>query len=557
MAMSKEQGEQVWLSRWSDWVRMASEKHGGRYTYPGAVRVDGKVRIVCPDHGEFLQAGNKHMHGQGCPKCVGKGSDKLASLKSHYPDWDWSSVTVSKTKERFKMTCPEHGEFETLVNRLLNRKNGLSPCPKCNKVAGGTSNRVKHDEWVKRIAKVWGDKYTLNESAGRCQDKVEVLCAAHGPFAARLLDLVNGHGCPSCGNDRGIKWNDENIRVPVEVFVKRAQDLKGSKYTYDISTFVDMKTPMRMECDTHGEFWQIPRNHITLDAGCPYCANSVSKGEAAICKYLEELGLKVKSRDRAVLGGKEIDILLPDLKIGVEYCGLYWHGESNLEASYHQEKHDAAKAQGYKLIQIFEDEWSKNQEKVKFQLLNLVGACQNTHARRTTAEVLAWKEAEEFLETWHLSGPGKPSAMCYGLRHQGVLVAVATWGSDRFSKEDGVELYRLAFAGGVRVVGGVSKLLKAMLRDHPETRRVLTYADLRWGTGEGYEAAGFKYVGRTDPGYFWCKGLSRWNRQMFQKHKLKDILSTFDESKTGVENCHANGYWRIYDAGSAKYEIRL
>ena len=33
--------------------------------------------------------------------------------------------------------------------------------------------------------------------------------------------------------------------------------------------------------------------------------------------------------DRNILNGKEIDIFIPKLKIGVEYNGLYWHSEAN------------------------------------------------------------------------------------------------------------------------------------------------------------------------------------------------------------------------------------
>ena len=58
-----------------------------------------------------------------------------------------------------------------------------------------------------------------------------------------------------------------------------------------MTTFTGMKAPMRMICSTHGEFWQRPANHITLLAGCPSCAMSISKGEDEIARWLTDLGV--------------------------------------------------------------------------------------------------------------------------------------------------------------------------------------------------------------------------------------------------------------------------
>lgn len=45
--------------------------HGDKYDYSKVVfkRVDEKVCIVCPIHGEFWQTPSAHLRGQGCPQC--------------------------------------------------------------------------------------------------------------------------------------------------------------------------------------------------------------------------------------------------------------------------------------------------------------------------------------------------------------------------------------------------------------------------------------------------------------------------------------------------------
>lgn len=554
MALTKEAGERLWQSRWGSWVARANQAHSGKFSYPSSIRVDGKLTIVCPDHGEFQQLPQKHMHGQGCPKCRGLGLDKVQQLKDKYPEWDWSDTVVGGSKDDLTLVCPEHGEFITRHNRLMNKPDGMSPCPKCNKAVGGVSRRVSDDEWRKRIAGVWGDRFAVMEPMSGGQVKVSVNCADHGKFVMSPADLVNGHGCPQCGKERFNKWSDDNVRVAPDDFVQRAVELKGGVYTYDISTFVDMRTPMRMVCNKHGEFWQIPRNHITLDAGCPACANNRSKGEDEIADYLRGLGLTVKRGDRKALGGKELDVYVPELSLAIEYCGLYWHGELYKEPNYHLEKLKSCESVGISLITLFEDEWVKSKDKVKTHLLHRIGAGFRVGARETSVVHIPWGEAKDFLDEFHMQGAGKPGSVCYALKNGGNIVAVAVWGNDRFSKSERTELYRFCSRANYQVVGGLSRLVAAYRKDYP-SKGLVTYADLRWGTGNAYKSAGFTADGVTAPGYFWCKGGSRFSRQKFQKHKLLEMLETFDPSKTEVENCHDNKFWRIYDCGMSRWVI--
>jgi hypothetical protein len=41
-----------------------------------------------------------------------------------------------------------------------------------------------------------------------------------------------------------------------------------------------------------------------------------------------------------------------------------------------------------------------------------------------------------------------------------------------------------------------------------------------------------------------------FSRIKFQKHKLKNILKTFDKSKSEWENMVENGYNRVFDCGN-------
>ena len=54
-----------------------------------------------------------------------------------------------------------------------------------------------------------------------------------------------------------------------------------------------------------------------------------SKGETEIKEFIEGLGFETyKGKNRKLLEGKEIDLIIPSVKIAIEYNGLYYHTEN-------------------------------------------------------------------------------------------------------------------------------------------------------------------------------------------------------------------------------------
>lgn len=81
-----------------------------------------------------------------------------------------------------------------------------------------------------------------------------------------------------------------------------------------------------------------------------------SKAEQYIIDNLNYTGTIIHN-DRTVIKPKEIDIYLPDLKIGIEYNGLYWHSiEHGTDKYSHRNKSLACRKLGIRLIHIFEFE---------------------------------------------------------------------------------------------------------------------------------------------------------------------------------------------------------
>lgn len=60
-------------------------------------------------------------------------------------------------------------------------------------------------------------------------------------------------------------------RKSKEQFIEDAKQVHGEKYDYSKVDYVNNYTKVCIICPEHGEFWQIPNNHINFKRGCPKC----------------------------------------------------------------------------------------------------------------------------------------------------------------------------------------------------------------------------------------------------------------------------------------------
>lgn len=285
---------------------------------------------------------------------------------------------------------------------------------------------------------------------------------------------------------------------------------------------------------------------------CHFCNNrkSVSTPERELREFLSSIYHgKISLNDRKILDRRELDIVIPDKKLAIEYDGFYWHNENIVSSKYHIEKTESCEAAGYKLIHIFEDEWRDKRPIVESRLRGILGLNDRIYARETECRELSYEESREFLEENHIQGSCM-SKWRYGLFYNDHLVAVMTFGKSRF--EDGFELLRFCNKLNTNVVGGAGKLLARFRADHPEIEKIVSYADRRWSVGDLYEKLRFKLVQKTDPSYFYIVNHQRKSRLQFQKHKL--VAEGADPSLSEHEIMKQKKCSRIYDCGTLKYE---
>lgn len=262
--------------------------------------------------------------------------------------------------------------------------------------------------------------------------------------------------------------------------------------------------------------------------------------------------------NKFILGGYQIDLYIPDKKVGIEFNGDYWHSEQYKDPKYHQIKSAIAKRNGIRLIHIYEYEWIDRDKREKIiNILNSILTNSNRviYARSADIVEVTYNEIKEFLDTNHLQG-SLSFRVGYALRYQGEIIGVMTFGAPRFDLEHDWELLRLCWKDGVSCVGGAERLFKEFIRkNHPNS--IISYCNIDKFTGGVYTRLGFKFNHLSKPGYVWWQSKSSKSEEVIPRtaiNKAKLVkLGYGTEDETEPDIMHRLGYLRIYDSGNLVY----
>lgn len=402
-----------------------------------------------------------------------------------------------------------------------------------------------------RSNQVHSSKYLYDRSDyTKAHTDIEIGCPDHGYFWQKPHNHVLGSGCPDCKHD---VFRD-NYSYSKEQWIDKFQDIHGDKYDYSLIETINGATDrIAIICPVHGQHDIRAFNH-SQGQGCFKCGSYIkrSKSEIEVHDFVVSLigEDKVTHSERKVTE-KEIDIYVKEYNLGIEYNGIYWHSSKHVKPNYHNQKTKNCYENGINLIHIFSNEWNNEIKKPiwKSIIRNKLGMnTEKQYARKCTVSTITNDQANEFLDKNHLQG-SVVSSIRYGLFNENELISVMTFAKSRFTDSE-YELMRYASKVDTNVVGGASKLFRAFLRAH-KPNSIVSYADRRFSSGDIYKVLGFDHLHNSRPNYFYTKDfLNLESRIKFQKHKLKDIIDTFDENLSEWDNMSMNGYEKIYDCGN-------
>jgi len=288
---------------------------------------------------------------------------------------------------------------------------------------------------------------------------------------------------------------------------------------------------------------------------CKHCNPSGSTKQKEIADFISSLGFDVIYNDRNVLEGKELDVYVPSKAFAVEYDSFYYHSydENDNRKDRHHQKTQLCDERGITLFHVFQDEWENKQSIVKSMIANKLGASsRKIHARKCVVKMVATKDAKKFFNANHVSGWSPAGLGTIGLFFDEELVSALSLRIPRQKKHAQamtVEICRFASALNTNVVGGLSKLMKAVITLAKQNAfvSILTYADLRYGKGKCYSAVGFTYTGWTGLSYDYNDGVRRYGRFKFRATK----------TMTENEVAKAAGVRRIYGCGNNRFKLDI
>jgi hypothetical protein len=305
--------------------------------------------------------------------------------------------------------------------------------------------------------------------------------------------------------------------------------------------------------------------------GIKSCGCIKSQPQFDIADWIrQDLGIRnVQTNVRGVIDGRlELDIYLPDHKLAIEYCGLFWHGEllnPDDGRTKHLDKARKCHEKGIRLITIFESEWLEKEGAVKAYIRAILGGNRiKINARACTVSSVSLNAVRGFLEEHHLQGAS--GGIAYALTEPTIgIVAVAVFARPNASRArsgasgDTYELSRYCVKGGCSVRGGLGKLIAAFKREHTEIKTLISYSDNRWSSGNLYTTLGFIKQAEGKPSYWYFKQHTQGpleHRYRWRKSEAAKVWGS-GPGDTEWDIMRRAGYDRIWDCGSARWVLDL
>lgn len=150
------------------------------------------------------------------------------------------------------------------------------------------------------------------------------------------------------------------------------------------------------------------------------------------------------------------------------------------------------------VIHIDYDQIRSVPQKIINRLKGQHGGGRRIYARTTVVARVDKRVSMEFQEEHHLQ-VALPGKYRYGLFYQGELVSIAIFSGGRIMRQlasdyRSFELIRFCHKSDTLIIGGISKLLKAFIKEF-SPQDIMTYADRDWVHGDSsLETIGFNTV---------------------------------------------------------------
>ena len=362
--------------------------------------------------------------------------------------------------------------------------------------------------------------------------------------------------CQGCSISKGkIRENGKKLTTDPEklfdcTFVED-QEYIGAGYEDSEGNNVrrENRIKYKFRCNTCGEIFE-----DTFPCGyeypvmCPNChplesgETTTSRIEKEMLAYIQTIYTgKIETNIREIIPPYEIDVYLPELKIGFEMNGVYWHSDKFKDRNYHLRKYLMSKEKGVRLYSIFEDDWKFNKEIVKNFIKTRLGIYDfilNIDECKIK-EVKEVKIVEDFLNKNNFYGYDENSTINFGLYHNDELVSLISY--KLLSKKERIDYWtisRFCNKKGYKIDNSFEELFRGT---HPKGKYFI-YSDIGKFNNSSLRKL-FNYVKSTKPFFYYAT----------QDHRMskKELIKNHSEYKNYSINEIAKeiGCNKVFDCG--------
>ena len=286
--------------------------------------------------------------GHGCPYCDGKRPSSTNNLRGHasreiVDSWDLeandgldpSQVTLA-SKRKYWWKCEAAPDHQWRVDVGSRRRHGCPFCAPFNTLPSSTNNLLDHGPTWLVSQWDWERNEGMDPSSltVRSHSKAHWLCGAAPDhrWQARVIDRTKPHqehrGCAFCSGQLPSSTNNLLDHGSAAILAEWDGDANGD-LTPDAVTLGSAKKVAWKCAFVDGHTWcATVASRTKRGTGCPHC--TLAPRSAQEMRLAHELSVLIDfdlEAHKVRFGGRlrDVDIVLDDLKIVVEFDGAYWH----------------------------------------------------------------------------------------------------------------------------------------------------------------------------------------------------------------------------------------
>lgn len=439
-----------------------------------------KLTYECPNGHIYSMTFDGWLKGRRCYFC--RANIKLSTkyVKETLEAEGYTLLSeYENSRTKFKYRCP-NGHIGYM--KWDHWRDGHR-CPVC-------AGNVKVDKSIIEKEFYRESYYVLSVFSNKGRTRVKYKCPNGHIHDMYYYNWRNGYRCPSCAGN--VKKSYEYIKKEIE---SEGYQLLSKKY-------INNKSKLSLIC---------PNNHVykvswyewkKLGSRCPRCSRTgESVQEDKLYRFISKY-FKFKRRDRKLLLDKELDFVNDELKLAIEYCGLYWHSTKFKKyVNYHLDKLERCLDRGYKLITIFEDEWVFKPKVVMYKLKTVFNNIRNFEFDNCYISEVEYSYARRFFDCYSFKDINK-SSVTFGIFINDLLVCAVN-----FIYNGTWIINDIAFLSNYHNIEGIYVILDYFKIKYAVSKLML-YIDRRWDIYDFY-SYGFELDRIIEPK---CWGIEKQRR---------------------------------------------